>query len=51
MDNYVYSAPLVRAQISGGLCEISGDNSEKDANYFLALVNNDTLPVSFEIMK
>ena len=51
MDSYVYSAPVVRAQITGGLCEISGDNTEKDANYFLAIVNNDTLPVSFEIIK
>jgi preprotein translocase subunit SecD len=51
MDNYVYAAPVVKDAITGGVCEISGNNTEKDVNYFLALVNNGTLPVSFEIMK
>lgn len=51
IDNYVYSAPVVKTVIEKGVCEINGDMSGKAANYFLALVNNSPLPVTFNLVR
>ena len=51
MDNNVYSSPLVRTVIEKGVCEINGDMTLGDVNYFLALVNNPMLPVTLEIVR
>jgi hypothetical protein len=41
----------VRNVIEGGKLEVTGNLSEKDVNYFLALVNTDILPLSFTLVK
>jgi preprotein translocase subunit SecD len=51
VDNQVLYSPLVRNVIEGGVCEITGNLSQKETNYFIALVNNEPLPVSFTILK
>lgn len=47
IDDKVFYSPVVRSEIESGLCEISGSMSKMDVNFFLALVNNDLLPVKF----
>jgi SecD/SecF fusion protein len=47
IDTMVYYTPIVKTTIEKGLCEITGNLSEKEANYFIALVNNGTLPIKF----
>ena len=51
LDSYVYSAPTVRAVIEKGVSEINGDMTQKDVNYFLALVNNEPLHITLELVK
>jgi SecD/SecF fusion protein len=51
LDNTVFYAPVVRAVIEKGVCEINGDMTQKDVNYLLALTNNSSLPVAFELVK
>jgi preprotein translocase subunit SecD len=51
IDEKVYDAPVVKAQINSGLCEITGDLTKEDVDYFLALVNNDPLPLSLKMVK
>ena len=51
VDNQVFYSPVVRTAIEGGICEISGNLSQKESNYFLALVNNEPLPLRFTILK
>jgi preprotein translocase subunit SecD len=45
IDDKVFYTPVVKMAIESGLCEISGNFTPKEVNYFLALVNNETLPV------
>jgi len=47
IDDKVFYTPVVKTTIENGLCEISGNLSQKEADYFLALVNNDPLPLDF----
>lgn len=49
IDDNVYYTPVVKTAMEGGLCQITGDFTAKDVNYFLSLVNNDPLPVSFKL--
>jgi len=49
VDNRVFYTPLVRTTMENGLCEITGNFNQKEINFFLALVNNETLPVNFTI--
>lgn len=49
IDDRVYYTPVVKTAMESGLCEISGNLSEKEANFFLALVNNGTLLTDFTI--
>lgn len=51
LDNNVFYAPVVKAVIEKGVCEINGDMTQKDVNYLLALTNNSPLPVAFEMAK
>ncbi len=46
IDNIVFYTPVVKTTIENGLCEISGNFNQKEINYFLALVNNEPLPVN-----
>ena len=51
IDNQVFYSPVVRSVIEGGMCEISGNFTQKDTNYFVALVSNGTLPVTLRVIK
>lgn len=51
VDNRVFYTPVVRTTIENGLCEITGNMTQKDVNYFLALVNSENLPVDLKILK
>ena len=46
IDNKVFYTPVVKTTMENGLCEITGNFNQKEINYFLALVNNETLPVN-----
>jgi SecD/SecF fusion protein len=49
IDDKVFYTPIVKVPMENGLCEISGNLSLKDVSFFLALVNNENLPLGFEI--
>ena len=49
IDDKVYYTPVVKTAMESGLCEITGNLSEKEANFFLALVNNGNLPTDFSV--
>jgi SecD/SecF fusion protein len=49
IDDKVFYTPVVKTTIENGLCEISGNLSQKEADYFLALVNNDPLPLDLNL--
>ena len=49
IDDKVFYDPVVRNTIESGLCEISGNLSQKEVDYFLALVNNEPLTVNFNL--
>ena len=51
LDSYVYSYPTVKSVIEKGVSEINGNLTQKDVNYFLALVNNEPLSISLELVK
>jgi preprotein translocase subunit SecD len=51
VDNTIFYAPVVKAVIEKGMCEITGDMTQKDVNYFLALTNNAPLPITFDLVK
>jgi SecD/SecF fusion protein len=47
IDDKIYYTPVVKTTMESGLCEITGNLSEKEANFFLALVNNGNLSANF----
>jgi preprotein translocase subunit SecD len=49
IDNKVFYTPVVKTTMENGLCEITGNFNQKEINYFLALVKNDTLPVNLTV--
>lgn len=49
MDQQVYYAPVVKSEIKGGNCSLSGNFSEKEVKVFVSLVKNGELPTSFKI--
>lgn len=49
IDNKVFYTPVVKTPIENGLCEITGNFTQKEVNYFLALVNSETLPVNLTL--
>jgi preprotein translocase subunit SecD len=51
IDNRVFYDPVVRDAIQGGLCEITGNISKKEADYFVALISNEPLPIRLSIVK
>jgi preprotein translocase subunit SecD len=50
IDDEVIYDPVVKAPMTGGLCEITGNFSEKEVKFLQALLNNGQLPVDFNIM-
>ena len=51
LDNKVISAPIVRSEIDGGKCIITGNFTQAEAKYIAALGNNGELPLNFKIIK
>lgn len=51
MDNNVLCAPVVRDEISGGNCTVSGDFTHAQVQYLAAIGSNGELPVSFDVIK
>ena len=51
LDNTVISAPMLRSEINGGNCIITGDFDENESKFMAALGNNGELPVSFHVVK
>lgn len=51
IDGKVIGAPVVRQAITGGKCEISGRFSKNETGIWLALLNNDPLPLSLKIIE
>lgn len=51
LDNNVIAAPIVRSEINGGRCIITGNFTQAEAKYIAALANNGELPLSFEVLK
>lgn len=47
----VFYTPVVRDAIVSGLCEVTGNMTQKEVSYFLALVTNEPLPLSFKIIR
>jgi SecD/SecF fusion protein len=45
IDDKVFYTPVVKTPMEKGLCEITGNFTQKEVNYFLALVNNELLPI------
>jgi len=51
LDGKVLAAPVVRSEITGGKCIITGNYSETESRYIAALGNNGELPLSFKVVK
>ncbi len=51
LDNNVLYAPVVRGEIKGGNCEISGDFTPTQVQFIAAIGANGELPVDFILMK
>ncbi len=51
LDNNVLYAPVVREEITGGNCEISGDFTHTQVQFIAAIGANGELPVDFILMK
>lgn len=49
IDNKVFYTPIVKTPIENGLCEITGNFTQKEVNHFLALVNSETLPINLTL--
>jgi hypothetical protein len=50
-DNIVIAAPLVRQEMNGGDCSITGAFTQTYGRYFAAIGNNGELPLSFKVVK
>jgi SecD/SecF fusion protein len=51
LDNTVYSAPVIRERISGGMAQISGSFTEKEAADLAIVLRAGSLPVPVEIVQ
>lgn len=51
IDGTVVSAPVVREEIRGGACQITGNYTEDEVRYFAAIGNNGELPVGFRVVR
>jgi len=49
MDQQVYYAPVVKSEIEGGNCVITGDFTENELKSFVAIVKYGELPASFSL--
>jgi SecD/SecF fusion protein len=51
LDNQVIFAPVMRSEIDGGHCLITGDFNQTQMKYIAAIGGNDELPVNFYVVK
>lgn len=51
LDNQILSAPVVRSEINSGRCSITGNFDKSEANFIVAVTNNEELPLDFKIVK
>lgn len=51
MDNKLLCAPIVRSQINGGNCQISGYFTQEQLRFIAAVGNNGALPLDFKFIK
>jgi len=51
LDGKVLAAPVVRSEITGGKCIITGNYTETEAKFIAALGNNGELPLNFKVLK
>jgi preprotein translocase subunit SecD len=51
LDNKIVSSPKVSAEISSGLCEISGNIDKQECEYLLSIINTKTLPLVLKIVE
>lgn len=51
LDNKVIFAPFVTSEINGGDCEISGDFTQSQVRYIVAIGNCGVLPADFSVVK
>lgn len=51
INSKVYFAPVVRDEIKGGKCNITGNFTRDELTRLAALINNGELPVGFQLVK
>lgn len=51
IDDQVYAWPVVKSVIEAGEIEVTGNFTEKEANFFPAVFNSSQLPLSFKLLK
>ena len=51
LDNQVIYSPVLRNAIEGGKCEITGNFTIAEVQYFAALCNNGVLALNFTVVK
>jgi hypothetical protein len=51
MDYVVFAAPIIRDEIKGGRCSISGSFSLEEITLLKSLINNGDLPLDFKIVE
>ena len=51
IDGLVYSAPLLKTEISKGKCSIRGNYTHDQANILVAVINNPKLPLHFKVLE
>jgi preprotein translocase subunit SecD len=49
IGDMVFYTPVVKTTMKNGMCEITGNLTEKETNFFLALVNSGPLPTAFTV--
>lgn len=51
LDNRVLYTPILKSEIKNGVCSITGNFSDVEADYIASLGCNGVLPVTFEVVK
>jgi preprotein translocase subunit SecD len=51
IDNRVYSAPILKDEITTGTCEISGNFTLNEVVMLKSLINTNELPLEFKLVK
>ena len=51
LDNSVLYDPILKSEIKNGVCSITGNFTESEAKFFVALGSNGILPIDFKVVK